>query len=93
MSSDRDSKLPSPSNTTMQSGATTMKCLPLTKEIAEISKRVIWFEQPEQAIAHAMTYGTHKDIAVVRRYLSEDDLRTALTNALPGIFDSRSWAY
>ena len=77
-----------------------MRLLPLTKEIAEISKRVIHFEKPEQAIAHparfiayAMTYGTNKDIAVIRRYYSEDDLRAALTDAPPGIFDGRSWAY
>ena len=77
-----------------------MKPLPLTPEIAEVSRRVIWFEEPEQAIAfserfvaYAMTHGTHEDVAVIRRYLSDDDLREALSHAPPGIFDGRSWAY
>jgi hypothetical protein len=30
---------------------------------------------------------------VLRRYLSDDDLREALRNAPPGIIDARSWAY
>jgi hypothetical protein len=40
-----------------------------------------------------LTYGTPEDIAVVRRYLDMDDLREAIENAPPGIFDARSWAY
>ncbi len=77
-----------------------MKSLPLTPEIEEVSRRVIWFEEPEQAIsdlvrfvAYAMTYGTHEDMTIIRRYLTDDDLKDALSRAPPGIFDSRSWAY
>ena len=77
-----------------------MNTLPLTPEIAAVSRRVIWFEEPEQAIAgparfvaYAMTYGTHEDMAVIRRHLSEEDLREALSQSPPGIFDGRSWAY
>jgi hypothetical protein len=73
--------------------------LPLTPEIREIASRVIWFEQPEQSIVdvvrfvtYAMNYGFHSDMEVIRQYLTDDDLRNALDNAPPGIFDERSWA-
>ena len=77
-----------------------MNTVSLTPEIAEVSRRVIWFEEPDQAIAdavrfvaYAMTYGCHEDMAVIRQHLSEEDLREALSQAPPGIFDNRSWAY
>lgn len=74
--------------------------LPLTPEIAEVSRRVVWFESPEQAVVdpirfatYAMTYGDHEDMAILREYLTDDDLREVLAKAPPGIFDARSWAY
>jgi len=77
-----------------------MKPLPLTPEIEAIARRVIWFEEPAHAIAdpvrfvaYAMTYGDHADMTVIRRHLSDDDLREAISNAPPGIFDPRSWAF
>ena len=77
-----------------------MKTLSPTKELEKVSRRVVWFEEPEKAlsdpirfVAYAMTHGTHDDMKIVRRYLSDDDLREALTNAPAGIFDGRSWAY
>lgn len=77
-----------------------MKSLSLTEELKKVSKRVIWFEDPEKAlsdpvrfVAYAMTHGTHDDMKVVRQHLSDDDLKEALVKAPPGIFDGRSWAY
>ena len=77
-----------------------MNRIPLTPEIAEVAKRVIWFEEPQIAIAdpirfvaYTMTYGTYLDMAIIRQHPSEEDLREALANAPPGIFDGRSWAY
>jgi hypothetical protein len=77
-----------------------MKPLPLTPEIEAIARRVIWFEEPRQAmdyparfLAYVMTYGTYRDIAVIREYWTEDEMRAALDTAPPGIFDGRSWAY
>jgi hypothetical protein len=77
-----------------------MNNLPLTPEIAAIAKRVVWFEEPEAAVtdpirfvAYAMTYGRYEDISVLRKYLTESDLREALANAPPGVFDERSWSY
>jgi hypothetical protein len=77
-----------------------MNALRLKPDIKAVSQRVIWFEAPEQALAdpvrfvsYAMTYGSHEDMAVLRQYLSEDDLKQVLSKAPPGIFDARSWAY
>jgi hypothetical protein len=51
-----------------------MKPLPVTAELEEISRHVIWFEEPTQAsaypecfVAYAMTYGTHDDMKTLRR--------------------------
>jgi hypothetical protein len=61
---------------------------------------VIWFEPPEMALAdpirflaYVMTYGTTRDIAVVKRYLDRNDFKEALDCAPPGIVDAGSWAY
>lgn len=77
-----------------------MKPLSLTEELKKVSQRVVWFEGPEKAlsdpvrfVAYAMTHGTHEDMKVVRRHLSDDELREAMDQAPPGIFDGRSWAY
>jgi len=69
-----------------------MKPLPLTPEIEAVARRMIWFEEPAQAIAdpvrfvaYAMTYGDYADMTEVRRHLSDDDLREAISQAPPGI--------
>lgn len=73
---------------------------PQTEELAELARRIIWFEAPADALAdptrflaYLMTYGTAEDIAVARRYFAEADFREAVEQAPPGIFDERSWAY
>jgi hypothetical protein len=77
-----------------------VKALPPTPELKRLARRVIWFEPPSRALADAvrlaaytMTYGTVADVVALRRHLSDDDLRQALAQAPPGIFDARSWAY
>ena len=77
-----------------------MKALPHTSDLTEVARLVIWFESPEQALAdtprfvtYAMTYGSDAEMRVLRRYLSDDELRAAMDAAPPGIFDARSWAY
>ena len=77
-----------------------MKSIPLTRLTLEVARRVVWFEPPEQALsepirfmAYAMTYARHEDMQVIRRYVCDDDFRTALDQAPPGIIDARSWAY
>jgi hypothetical protein len=77
-----------------------VNAIPLTPETLAVARRVIWFEPPAQALsdpvrfmAYALTYARHEDMRVIRRYLSDDDLREALDLAPPGIIDARSWAY
>jgi hypothetical protein len=77
-----------------------MRQLPLTPEIEAIARRVVWFEEPPQAIAdpirflaYAMTYGDDADMRVIGQHLSDDELREALDKAPAGIVDPRSWAY
>lgn len=77
-----------------------MKPLPLSADLLAVAPRVVWFEPPEVALAdpvrflaYVMTYGTPKDLAVVRRHVGDDEFREALEQAPPGIMDARSWAY
>jgi hypothetical protein len=44
-------------------------------------------------MAYAMAYARHEDMRVLRRCVSDDDMREVLDNAPPGIIDPRSWAY
>jgi hypothetical protein len=77
-----------------------MKAIPVTPLTLDIARRIIWFEPPDHALAdpirfmtYAMTYARHEDMRVIRRYVSDDDMRDALDHAPPGIIDPRSWAY
>ncbi len=77
-----------------------MKPISLAPEIAAVARRVIWFEDAESAVAdpirflaYAMTYGTHEDMKIVRRHISDADFIEALDHAPAGIIDPRSWAY
>jgi hypothetical protein len=77
-----------------------MKAIPVTPLTLNIARRIIWFEPPDHALAdpirlmsYAMTYAGHEDMRVIRRYVSDDDMRDALDHAPPGIIDPRSWAY
>jgi hypothetical protein len=77
-----------------------VKRLPNNNDLLSLASRIIWFEPAERALsnpirflAYVMTYGTLKDVAVVRRYVDLNDFREALEHAPPGIIDKRSWAY
>ena len=77
-----------------------MKPIPLNQETEALARRMVWFEAPEQALsdpirfmAYVMAAATPEDLAIVRRYVSEEDFREALENAPAGIIDPRSWAY
>jgi hypothetical protein len=77
-----------------------MKQIPLNTETQEVARRIVWFEDPAEALAdpvrfmaYAMARATHEDMRVIRRYVSDDDFREALDNAPPGLIDPRSWAY
>ena len=77
-----------------------MKRLPNTPEMEALARRLIWFETPVEAladtirlVAYAMAMGTHEDMKFLRKFLTDEDLREALSKAPPGIIDSRSWAF
>jgi hypothetical protein len=77
-----------------------MKPLPVKPELLNVARRVVWFKEPEEALAdpvhflaHVMTYGTVEDLQALKGIVGEDEFRTVLDNAPPGIFDPRSWAY
>ena len=77
-----------------------MNAIPLTPETEALARRLIWFEEPEEALsdvirflAYAFARATHEDMNILRKYLNEDDFREALNKAPPGIIDPRSWAY
>jgi hypothetical protein len=78
----------------------TIKALPVTPELLNVARQVVWFREPEEALAdpmyflaHVMTYGTVEDLKALKGIVDEDDFRMVLENAPPGIFDPRSWAY
>jgi hypothetical protein len=55
---------------------------PYVAELIRIARKVVWFDAPEQALrdlktflAHSMVYGSPADIAVVERYLQQDEFR------------------
>ncbi len=77
-----------------------MKEIELTTEMRRAVKRCIWFESPEEAVkdtprlaAYILTHGMPEDTEVLRKQLSDDDLKQALDEAPAGIYDARSWAY
>jgi hypothetical protein len=77
-----------------------MKTIPLTPQTEALARRLIWFEDPADAlsdtvrfIAYALARATHDDMKVLRSFMTDDDLREALDHVPPGIIDPRSWAY
>ncbi|SCM71234.1 conserved hypothetical protein [uncultured Pleomorphomonas sp.] len=77
-----------------------MKQLPCNADLIEVAERTVWYKTPPDAIrdslnfvAHVLTYGTPEDVAALRRYLTLDEIRQALDQAPPGVFDGRSWSY
>ena len=70
-----------------------------SEDLRAVAKRVLWFEEPEEALkyrnrflTYLMTYGTDAEINVARRYYTDADFEAALDEAVPGIFDARSWS-
>jgi len=77
-----------------------MKPIPLTPETEALARRLVWFEEPAQAlsdpfrfVAYALAKPTPEAMKILRSFLSDNDFRDALDHAPPGIIDARSWAY
>ena len=69
-------------------------------ETRTVAQRVIWFEEPEQALAgrdrflcYLMTYGRPEDVAIIASRTGWRAFREALDNAPAGIMNARSWHY
>jgi hypothetical protein len=74
--------------------------LPLNEEVENLISKIIWFEDPSISIqnpirilAYAMTYATHEDMKILRKYISDFDFLESLDKVPPGIVDSKSWSY
>lgn len=77
-----------------------MKDRPLNAALTALARRVIWFEEPDKALAdpvrftaYVLTNGMYEDVEQLRSYTGDGGLRDALQSAPPGIFDGPSWAY
>lgn len=77
-----------------------IKSFPITPELLEVARRVVWFAEPTIAlsnplhfISHVLVYGTISDLHVLWKFVDKSDLKEILDNAPPGIFDIRSWVY
>ena len=77
-----------------------MKPIPMTPDTEALARRLLWFEEPAEAlddafrfIAYALARATHEDMKILRAFVTDDDLREALDHAPPGVIDPRSWAY
>jgi hypothetical protein len=77
-----------------------MKPFPVTPELLRVARRVIWFEEPERALAdpvqflaHVMVFGTVEDLRALRGVVGKNEYREVLERAPPGLFDAPSWAY
>jgi hypothetical protein len=71
--------------------------LPTKPELLRVARRVIWFEEPERALAdpvqflaHVMVFGTVEDLKALRGIVGKDDYREVLEHAPTGVFDVRS---
>lgn len=69
-------------------------------DLERVAKRLFWWKTPAEALedpvrflAQAMTYGTIKDLAVIRESFPESAFRNVLAHPPPGVFDPRSWSY
>ena len=77
-----------------------MKPLPITPDLLRVARRVVWFKEPEEALAepvhflaHLMTYGTVEDLKAVQGVAGLQEFREVLEHAPAGVFDARSWTY
>lgn len=73
---------------------------PGDERIAEIARRVVWWQEPERTllrprdfIARVMASGTLDEVRDVEQFFGRRLLQEAVTKASPGVFDRRSWNY
>ena len=89
---------PAPRRCSSSTGAR-HEALPRAPELLRVARRVIWFEEPERALAdllqflaHVMVFRTVEDLKALRGIVGKHEYREVLEQAPRGIFE-RSWAY
>lgn len=71
---------------------------PYAEELLRVAKKVVWYDRPEETLAdlntfltHLMVYGSSGDVAVVERYVPEQEFRGVLEEAPAGVFTQERW--
>ncbi len=71
---------------------------PYPAELLQVAHKVVWFDIPEQTLAdlptfltHLMVYGSSEDLAIVEKYIPEEEFRSVLKNAPAGVFTQEVW--
>jgi hypothetical protein len=69
---------------------------PYPEELLRVARKVVWYDQPEQTLGdlktfltHLMVYGSPADLAVVERYVPEEEFRRVLEDAPTGCLRKR----
>ena len=71
---------------------------PYSVELVRVARKVVWYDKPEETLtdlpnflAHVMVYGSPADVAVVERFVPEEEFRKVLENAPAGLFSADRW--
>ena len=67
-------------------------------ELVQVARRVVWYDDPEQALsdlttfrAHLRVYGSAAGLAVVAAFIPELELRRVLEQPAAGVFTEEAW--
>jgi len=71
---------------------------PYPADLLHVARKVVWYEKPEETLAdlitfltHLMVYGSSADVSVAERYLPQEEFRSALEHAPPGVYTREAW--
>lgn len=71
---------------------------PYPADLLRIARKVVWYDQPEQTLAHLdiylahlMVYGSSTDVAVTAQHVPAEEFRRVLENAPAGLFTQEVW--
>ena len=72
--------------------------VPYPADLLRIARKVVWYDQPEQTLAHLdtflahlMVHGSPADVAVTGQYVPPEEFRRVLENAPAGLFTREAW--
>jgi hypothetical protein len=72
---------------------------PYPPELIRIARKVVWYDAPEQTLqdlktflSHLMVYGAPAEVAIVERYIPQDEFKKVLKDAPAGVFTAEAWA-